>query len=184
VYESDKQMTLGDSDVVRAAVTLDQSTPPDKILQRTGAAQETGLVVSCRLQARLSASPDAFDVSETGWISRALLASQTQRWDWHVTPRIGGTHTLILYVRPIVKTTYHNVEEALAAESDVRDYATRVHVNVPWNKRPEEFMTRVASTLNVTTGLVKAFAALIVALGAVLTALRGLRGRRSRSTGD
>jgi hypothetical protein len=62
-------------------------------------------------------------------------------------------------------------ETSRAAKANIRDYTTSVHVDVPWNKRPEELMTQIASTLNVAENLVKALTALILALVALLAAL-------------
>jgi hypothetical protein len=59
-------MTRGDSDAVAAAVTVNLSTPPDRVLRRTGAADEPGLVVSCRIQAELTASKYQFEVDNKG----------------------------------------------------------------------------------------------------------------------
>jgi len=183
VYEENKEMKVGDSDTVRAAVTLDQSSPPEKVLPRTDAASGPGLVVSCRLQARLTASQYEFEVNDSDWIERSVFETDTARWVWHVTPKLGGDHTLTLFVRPIVRQREEGgaSDVSLATESDVRDYETRVHVNVPWNKRPEEFMTRTASTLNVAEGLVKALTALTLAVLALLAAVVSLRNWRTKS---
>jgi hypothetical protein len=113
VYEASKEMQVGDSETVRAAVTLDQSAPPESVLPRTDAAGEPGLAVSCRLQARLSASEYEFDINDTEWIDRSVYGTDTARWVWDVTPKLGGDHTLTLLVRPIVKAGRSDV--ALAA---------------------------------------------------------------------
>jgi hypothetical protein len=143
-----------------------------------------GLVVSCRLQARLTASPYEFDINDSDWIDRSVYATDTARWVRSVTPKLGGDRTLTLFVRPIVSQQEEGgfSETARAAESDIRDYTTRVHVNVPWNKRPEELMTQVSSTLNVAENLVKALTALIVAVLALLAAIPRVRKwRRKRA---
>lgn len=184
VYEANKEMKVGDSDIVRAAVTLDYAAPPEKVLPRTDAARGPGLVVSCRLQARLTASKHEFELNDGDWIERSVFQTDTARWVWDVTPKLGGDHSLTLFVRPIVRQRKEGgaSDVPIATESDIRDYETRVHVDVPWNKRPEEFMTRAASTLNVAEGLVKALTGLIVAVVALLAVVVGLRKRRTKST--
>ena len=185
VYEASKEMKLGDSSEVSAAVTLDQSAPPEKVLPRTDAVGEPGLVVSCRLQARLTASKYEFDIDDSGWIDRSVYAMDTARWVWIVTPKLGGDHTLTLFVRPIVsqELTGADSETSQAAEANIRDYTTRVHVDVPWNKRPEELMTQIASTLNVAENLITALTAVIVAVIAFFAALPRLRKWRRKRAG-
>jgi hypothetical protein len=186
VYEASKEMKLGDSSDVRAAVSLNRSAPPEQVLPRTDAVGAPGLVVSCRLQARLSASEYDFDIDDSGWIDRSVYATDTVRWVWTVTPKLGGDHTLTLYVRPIVSQELAGAdsETSRAAKANIRDYTTSVHVDVPWNKHPEELMTQIASTLSVAEGLVKGLTALILALVALLAALPRLRKwRRKRAEG-
>jgi hypothetical protein len=185
VYEASKEMKLGDSSDVKAAVSLNQSAPPQQVLPRTHAVGEPGLIVSCRLQARLSASKYDFDIDESGWLDRSVYATDTVRWVWSVTPKLGGDHTLTLYVRPIVSQQLTGSDSATsrAAKANIRDYTTSVHVDVPWNKRPEELMTQVASTLSVAEGLVKTLTALIFASIALWGVLAGLRKRRRRRAG-
>ena len=182
VYETERRMTRGTSSVVKAAVTLDGSTPPDKILRRRGASEQSGIVVSCSLQARLSAPPREFELSETDWVRRSLLSSDTARWSWHVTPKVGGSHTLILLLRPIVTVNQPGesaTEDLSAEDANIQEYETTVEVKVPWDERPAELMSRLAATLKAGEALVTALTALVVALVALGTAL-GIRGRRRR----
>jgi hypothetical protein len=173
VYEESKEMKVGDSDVVRAAVTLDQAAPPDEVLPRTDAAGEPGVVVSCRMQARLVGSEYEFEVNDSAWIERSLLTDEA-RWDWIVTPKLGGDQTLTLQMRPIVmqRPEGGGSDLALARDSNVRSYTTNVHVDVPWTERPATVMTQTASLLNVSESLVKALTGLIVALTALWAAVR------------
>src|SRR5215218_4820868 len=139
-------MTRGDSEVVRAAVTLNQSTPPNRVLHRTGAAEEPGLVVSCRVQAELTASKYQFELDETGWVQRSLYTADTARWSRYVTPKVGGTHTLTLKLRPIVKVQREDrtTKASVSAEnSNVQEYETSAHVMVPLTERPQETMSRL-----------------------------------------
>jgi hypothetical protein len=181
LYEARKEMTRGDTDTVTAAVTLDQSVPRDKVLHRRDdvTAEEPGLVVSCRIQARLNASQYQFEVGDKGWVARSLLTTDTAHWSWYVTPKIGGTHTLVLDVRPILTLNNTETEQVSAEVSNVQEYETSVHVRVPWTERPQETMSRLAATFKVAEGLVKAITLLMVALVALGAAL-GIRGRQRK----
>jgi hypothetical protein len=184
LYEPRKKMTRGDSAAVTAAVTLDRSLPRDEVLRRTGAAEEPGVVVSCRIEAQLRASEYAFEVSEKGWVERSFLTTNTARWSWYVTPKVGGTHTLVLYVRPIMKVRPAQPfadASVDAARSNVQQYEVSVDVNVPWTERPQETMSRLAATFKVAEDLVKAMTAVVVAAAALGAAL-GVRRRRKKRT--
>jgi hypothetical protein len=181
LYEAKTNMTRGDSETVTAAVTLNQSAPPEKVLHRPGATEELGVVVSCQIEARLSSSPYQFEVNPTGWVKRSLLTTDTARWTWYATPKIGGTHTLVLSLRPIVRVQQpaSTAPISVNAESNVQQYETEVHVKVPWNERPQETMTRLAATFGVAQTLIEAMTALVAALiglGAVL----GIRRHRKK----
>ena len=179
-------MTRGDSATVTAAVTLDQTVPRDKVLHRpaTDVGEEPGILVSCRIQARLSVSQYQFEVNEADWVVRSLLTSNTARWSWYVTPKVGGTHTLVLELRPILtlRETESTTENVSPEASNVQQYETTVHVQVPWNERPQEMMSRLAATFKVAEGLVRAMTLLVLALVALGAAL-GIRGiRRKRAS--
>jgi hypothetical protein len=177
VFQPRKEMTRGETNTVLAAVTLEQSLPPARVLHRRGATEEPGVVVSCRVQARLSGSHYDFDIEAEDWIERSLLTTDTARWSWYVTPKIGGEKSLVLQVRPIVKFRGVAGDNILASasRSSVQEYETSVHVGVPWSDRPQETMTRLAATFNVAEGLVKALTGLLVALAALGSAVLGLR---------
>jgi hypothetical protein len=196
VYEPHMEMTRGDPDVVRAAVTFDQSTPPDEIL-RAHAAEEPGLVVSCHIRAQLSVSEYEFEVNEQGWVERSLLTSATARWHWYVTPKLGGTHDLVLRVHPIMKTRSQDASSARtirprhsaaqdfdlvsAENANVQEYETRIHVNVPWSERPQEMMSRLAATFKIAEGLVTALTGLVIAVLALGAALGLRKWKRKRA---
>jgi hypothetical protein len=183
LYEAKTKMTRGDSETVTAAVTLNQSAPPEEVLHRPGAAQELGVVVSCQIEARLSSSPYQFEVNPSSWVKRSLLTTDTARWTWYATPKIGGTHTLVLSLRPIVRVQQPSSTApiSVSAESNVQQYETEVHVNVPWTERPQETMTRLAATFGVAQRLIEAMTAFVVALVALGTALGIRRHRRKRA---
>src|SRR5918996_111341 len=87
VYEKHREMTRGDTATVKAAVTLDLSVPPEKVLPSTGTvAEDQGLLVSCNVQARLSAAEDEFEIDQTDWRGQSLLTTDTARWAWFVKP--------------------------------------------------------------------------------------------------
>ncbi|HEX6499841.1 MAG TPA: hypothetical protein VF054_12525 [Micromonosporaceae bacterium] len=182
VYEPTKTMTRGESAAVAAAVTLNDIAPPEQVLHRANAISEPGFLVSCHVQARLRASSYEFDVDQPDWVDRSLLTADTARWSWYVTPKIGGEHTLVLQLRPVVKIRpERSGNESTAADLDasIAEYETSVRVTVPWTERPQETMSRLAATFKVAEGLVKAVTGLVVALGALLAAL-GVRKRRRR----
>jgi hypothetical protein len=186
VYEAAKSMTRGNSEPIAAAVTLDTATPADEILHRTDAAEEPGYIVSCRLQARLRASSYQFEVDDREWVERSLLTTDTAHWSWYVTPKIGGVHTLVLQLRPVVTVQPQRGAGDLplsGEESNIVEYETRVHVTVPWVERPQETMSRLASTFNVAEEMVGAVTGFVVALIALLAAL-GVRRARGRPRGD
>jgi hypothetical protein len=181
LYEAREELTRGDSGTIVAAVTLDGSIPREKVLHRNDdiTAEEPGLVVSCRVEARLNASHYQFDVSETGWVARSLLSTNVARWSWYVTPKLGGTHTLVLDLRPILTMSNAETHEVSAETANVQQFETRVHVSVPWIERPQETMARLANTLKVAEGLVKAMTLLTLALVALGAAL-GIRRKKTR----
>lgn len=185
VYERQRQMTRGDATTVVAAVTLDQSLPPDRVLRREDATAESGLVVSCRVQARLSGSQYDFDIDREDWIERSLLTSDTARWSWYVSPKIGGDHNLSLKVRPIVQFRRTDGSTVLidASRSNVQEYETRVHVKVPWSERPQETMSRLAATFKVAEELITALTALLLAIPLLVAAFLGLRFWKKKKPG-
>jgi hypothetical protein len=179
-------MTRGDTHTVRAAVTLERSIPPDELLHREDATAEPGIVVSCLLQAELTASKYEFEIDPTGWKERSLQTTDTARWSWYVTPKIGGENSLVLKVRPIVRLRPEDDAEDVSArefESNVLEYETLAHVDVPWTERPQETMSRLAATFKVAEELVTALTALVVALVALAAALGIRRFRKRKAEG-
>jgi hypothetical protein len=126
-------MTRGDTDTVAAAVTLNQSLPLEWILNRTGIVAARGLLASCEQSARLVSSSHQFEVDPSRWVGRSLLSTDTARWSWYLTPKIGGTHDLILDVRPIMSVTPIGdvlATDVSATRSNVLEYDASVHVRV------------------------------------------------------
>ncbi|HET8823048.1 MAG TPA: hypothetical protein VFM57_16015 [Thermoleophilaceae bacterium] len=184
MFEARKKMTSGETNTVVAALTLEQSLPPARVLRRKEAAEEAGVVVSCRVQARLRGSHYDFELETEDWVERSLLTTDTARWSWHVTPKLGGEHTLVLQVRPIVE--FRRAQDrsilASASRSNVQEYETSVDVSVPWSERPQETMTRLAATFNVAEDLVKALTGLLVAMSLFCSAVLGLRFWKKKKT--
>lgn len=205
-YRSRMKMTRGVSSVVKADVTLDESTAPNSVLVGRDDAVDTGVVVSCHAQARLAASATEFDIDDRAWIDRSFFGSDKVEWVWNVVPKRAGDSTLTLFVRPIVtrrppteselararRTTRATsppseelpdlaVPEAPAdSDASIRNYQTLVHVGLTLDKRSEDIMTRIAGFLGVAKGLVIALTSFITAIAGLIAAVALLK-RRGRS---
>ena len=183
VYKPSQEMTRGDTATVTAAVTLDRNMSPSRVLESVGAVAAPAIVVSCAIEAQLSASLYDFNLSEHEWVPRSFLTSDTARWTWYVGPKIGGTQTLVLDVRPIVRL--HHVDEPEASgivkRADVQSYPIKVQVRVPWTERPAEIMSRLAGTFKVAQGLVEGTTGLFLALVALGTAAGIKRSKAKRA---
>lgn len=83
----------------------------------------------------------------------------------------------IVRVRPRDSTTEADVS---VEDSNVQQYETSVHVNVPWTERPQETMSRLAATFNIAEGLVQAMTLLVVAVVSLGAAV-GVRRTKKRS---
>ncbi len=97
-----------------------------------------------------------------------------------MTPKVGGSHTVVLSLRPIValRSRGDSATEVSVEDANVQQYETRVHVNVPWYERPPELMSRLADTFKVAEGLVTALTGVVVAILALFAAL-GIRKKRA-----
>ncbi|MFK5635982.1 hypothetical protein ACI3EQ_15510 [Ornithinimicrobium sp. LYQ103] len=173
IFEPTVKMTSGESSVVAFAVTLDQTTPADEILQRPGPQEEFGYRVSCRVQALLEGSPYEFEISEGDWVDRSFVTTDTARWSWYVTPKIGGDSTLVTRIRPILHI--EDLDAGFVTEEDldssIKEFETRVSVTVPWTERPQEMLSRLAKTLQIAEGFVKALTGVVLAVGGLFAAL-------------
>ena len=179
VYVPDVAMTRGSTAAVTAAVTLDRSVVPERVLRSARATEAPAIVVSCIVDARLAGSEYAFTINDRSWQARSFLIANTARWAWYVSPKIGGDQALSLEVRPIVSVRYasNRSPPVSAANASLETYPVKVHVDVPWTERPAELVSRVADTLKVAQGLVEAMTGLLVALAGLLTAA-GIRRKR------
>jgi hypothetical protein len=190
VWPSHSQMTRGNTTPVAAAVTLARHRPGDVVLRGASPGMVKRVwVVSCLFQARLSYSDYEFDVEPAGWQARSTFTSNTAHWTWFVKPKLGGDHTLVIELRPVLELksrSGHQFDTSLAA-SDIAEYPVSADVSVPWQERPAELMSEVANDLKVAEGLVKAATGLVVAIGALLAALgirRLLRRRAAPQASD
>jgi hypothetical protein len=183
VYKPSQEMTRGGTATMTAAVTLDRNMSPSRVLRSVGAVAAPAIVVSCAIEAQLSASLYDFNLNEHEWVPRSFLTSDTARWTWYVGPKIGGTQTLVLNVRPIVRL--HHVGESKSSDvverADVQSYPIKVQVRVPWTERPAEIMSRLADTLKVAQGLVEGITGLLLALVALGTAVGVRRSKAKRA---
>ena len=145
------------------------------------------IVVSCLVDARLAASPYDFNLNDQGWIQRSFLTADTAKWSWFVGPKIGGSQTLLLQLRPIVEmrpaqggsASFVSAEET----SNVRQYEITASVSVPFTERVPEVMSRLAASFKVAQGLVESITGLLTALAALLAFLGIKRWRKKRPSG-
>lgn len=170
-------MTRGDSTSVTAAASVDFALPPREVLPGSGTTESKGIILTCTIEARLNASPWDLNISNTGWMSASFLTSETVTWTWYVSPKVGGTQTLILSVKPFVKES--GSAEPTPEQYDVANYTITAHVHVPWTQVPAEIMSSIAANLKIADGLVKAATTLVLAVLALLTAT-GLKKRRKK----
>jgi hypothetical protein len=187
VYSRDEAMRLGDEDVVSLGLTVNRRLRPADVLDDGKTLVETeALVVSCRIDAHLEAAASEFDIDDKGWIPRSIYATDTQEWDWFVTPRKPGRHELVIQVRPVVSVTVDgetvttNVSHATeAALADTERFRVSVTVTETLNQRVTRTIRSATAYLDDLSGLMKALTGAAVAVMAALTAM-GLRRRRHR----
>jgi hypothetical protein len=184
VYPPKLAMTRGNGETVTAGVTLSKTVDPERVLHASGGTAAPAIVVSCVLDARLRGSTSSFSIDDGSWQARSFLTGNTVRWTWSVGPKIGGSQTLLLDVRPIVsirssKPEGESASDLAPEDATVETYPIKVRVNVPWTERPAELMSRLAGTLKVAQSLVEALTGLVTAAVALLAAL-GIRKARAK----
>lgn len=177
-------MTRGDTESVGAAVTLEHEPPASKVIRTHSLDGSTRplVMVSCVIDAQLTAAPRQFDVATSSWVERSLLTTSTARWHWFVTPREGGSHTLMLSLRPVVHVRRLHARAGagiLVSDSAVFEYPIAVRVRVPWTQWLPQQMSSLAATLNIAKGLLEAITAFVLAALALAAALRLRKGRSS-----
>ncbi|HTZ86597.1 MAG TPA: hypothetical protein VMB05_08000 [Solirubrobacteraceae bacterium] len=186
LYPKKISMTRGNTETVKAALTLNRSLPPERILQSTSATAAPAIVVSCVVDARLRSSTYTFAIDDRTWQEKSFLETDTAHWEWYVGPKIGGDQKLSLDVRPIVSVRRSNEPEEAARpeEASIETYAIDVKVQVPWTERPAELMSRLADTFKVAQGLVETLTGLITALVALAAVLGFKRAKAARAAGQ
>src|SRR5215211_8429988 len=102
VFDPEMRMTRGSSFTVKAIVTLKTQLPPDEVLPGR-AATSAPLYVACEVEGSLSGDSEEFGIQPAGWQSRSLVGGQDADWTWLVKPKVGGTHSLVMALRPVVK---------------------------------------------------------------------------------
>jgi hypothetical protein len=184
------KMTRERTETFTAEVTI-LGAPPQAQLRRDQAlGHKSGIVMSCRVRARLRAPPQ-FDVSEPDWTERSFLQSDRATWSWFITPHRGGSYRIVLQLRPIVtvqevatdgtvqRTVYAEdaASDTSAETSDIEEYPSTVDVAVPAADKAKGFMKDVTDFLKSVQGVV-------VALTLLMSSIFGLKAllrRRKRA---
>lgn len=182
IYNATEYMRRGDAHTIEAAVTLQIEVPPQKILESEEAIGRR-VRVSCAVEAELRASKEEFDIQEQGWQSQSLLTSPTARWTWSVTPKRGGTHELVLAVRPVI-TLDDDSATLPSFEASTQRYQIAADVSVTPYQRLIEGMDRLASLLTSAQGMVVAFTALVSAIIALRLTIRRRRAKSLSNNSD
>jgi len=169
VYDPDIIMTRGLSSSVTAVLTLKGQLPPDQILPGAGARSET-LYVTCRVDGMLLSDNEEFDIQSADWQPRSLVGDQDAKWVWIVKPKVGGTRTLILSLRPMV--TLSDSSGVLYTQAmTTASFESAVHVKVPPDQTVTGAATRAKLMFDSLSALAKSMTVLIGALCALGVAL-------------
>jgi hypothetical protein len=174
-------MTRGNTSTVTAALTINRSVRAPEVLRSEGAVAAPAIVVSCLVDAQLTASPYDFNLNDQRWIERSFLTADTAKWSWFVGPKIGGTQPLVLKLRPIVEMRRVNSSFVTAETSNVQQYEIRASVSVPFSERFPEVMSRIAASFKVAQSLVESITGLLTALAAFLAFVGIKRWRKKRA---
>lgn len=184
VFDPEMTMTRGSSSTVTAVVTLNTQLPPDQVLPGKGAASEQ-LYVACEIEGSLFGDEEEFSVRPTDWQSRSLIGDQDAKWTWVVKPRMGGTRSLVMDLRPVVKVEDASGELKTQSLTTV-SFESTVHVRVPADQAISDAATRAKVMFDSLSGLIKAMTLLVAVSIALGTALglrrlaRWIRQRRRR----
>ena len=184
-FQSQTEMTRGETGTVVLAVTLDRDAPPAAVLGRAGAIEEEGLLVACVLEARLRAPTDRFsvDADQLGWQKLSLETRDTARWVWQLTPKATGSHAVSAELRPVVliKDLDGTSRGRSLREADVATFETTVHVVLAATERPAWWMRWATGRVEDLASLLESLAVLVGAAGGLWFALRHFN---KRSAGD
>jgi hypothetical protein len=177
IYDPDIQMTLGVSKTVTAVVTFDTELPPEKILPGQGATSEK-ILVACEIQGQLRGDSREFSIQPSEWESRSVVGAQNAKWTWIVVPQVGGTHTLVVDLKPIVRVEDPAVAAGVTSEDlTTNSFESTVHVGVPADQRISDMANRARVVFDNLSALMKALLGFLTAMAAVFTT-RWFKGRR------
>jgi hypothetical protein len=174
IYDPDMEMTLKESKTVTALVTLNTKIPPDQLLPNRGAKADA-IYVACEIEARLSGGVDEFTIQPADWQSRSLVGTQDAKWTWIVAPQVGGTRSLVMELRPIVKRENRSKGGTNSEILTTASFESTVHIKVPADQRISDMAIRSRVVFNDLTGAAKALYALVLAI----FVLAGVLGGRS-----
>lgn len=173
VFDPEMRMTRGSSFTVKAIVTLKTQLPPDEVLPGR-AATSAPLYVACEVEGSLSGDSEEFGIQPAGWQSRSLVGGQDADWTWLVKPKVGGTHSLVMALRPVVKISEGS--GALQTRTlTTASFESTVHVRVPTDQAIADAAARAKVMFDSLSALVKALTVLVLAITAFAGAL-GIRG--------
>jgi hypothetical protein len=111
----------------------------------------------------LEGNKDEFDIQPTGWEPRSLIGGQNAKWIWIVKPKIGGTLSLVMKLRPVVKVEQRSGKIQLNRPTIV-PFQSTVDVGVPADEILADRATRTKTVLDSLSGMVKALLGLLVLL--------------------
>lgn len=173
VFDPEMSMTRGSSTTVTAVVTLNTRLPPDRVLPGKEATS-VQLYVACQIEGSLIGDEEEFSIRPTGWQSRSLVGDQDAAWTWVVKPKMGGTRSLVIDLRPVVKIKDSLGELETQSLTTISSEST-VHVRVPADQVVADAATRAKVVFDSLSGLVKSLTLLVAASLALGTTI-GLRG--------
>jgi hypothetical protein len=177
VYDPEMQMNLGGTTTVTAVVTLDTRLPAQSVLPDQGATTKP-ILAACEVQARLRGDSSEFVIQPSDWESRSLVEALDANWTWLVKPQIGGTFSIVLDLKPIVKLGGRSADRVSSRELTTVSFPSKVVVSAPADERITDMATRTRNVFNSLSGLLKALLVFLTLAVALVTGawLKG-RGR-------
>jgi hypothetical protein len=182
-------MHYGNSQPITATVALvNTKIPPPKALDTQGKIAGP-LLVSCVIEAELRAAKAEFDIEPQSWQLRSLHTSDTARWTWFVTPKLGGRQELELAFRPVIAVKVEQEREnadPLPREEMASEhtYPIMVNVAVPRDQWMAEKFDRVTVLFKSAAGMITAFTLLVAAFIALLVKWRQGKSSPDKPTPD
>jgi hypothetical protein len=182
VYDPEIQMTLGGTKTVTAVVTLDTRLPAERLLPDQEATSRP-ILAACEIQARLRGDRDEFIVQPFDWESRSLVEALDANWTWLVAPQMGGTFSMVLDLKPIVKLGGRSTDQVSSRELTTVSYPVTVEVSAPADERITDMATRIRNVVDSLSGLLKALL-LFLALAVAVVTGSWLKGRSKADQGS